>query len=195
MSEPLANPSGNLKADYETVVVGSGYGGAITAARLAERGQAVCLLERGREFPVGTFPDTGKDLAGNVRGSSKPLGLFDYYLMRDIDVLKGCGLGGTSLVNANVALRPDPEVFDDPRWPRLYRDLASSGRLAKYYEKAEEMLRVSPHPRALQLTKVQMIEKVADKLSDASFGPMRICVNFDVDGPNHDGVQQKPCID
>lgn len=195
MSELLANFSGNLQAEYATVVVGSGYGGAITAARLAERGQPVCLLERGREFPIGSFPDTGKDLAGNLRGSKRPLGLFDYYLMRDIDVLKGCGLGGTSLVNANVALRPDPEVFADPRWPRIYRDLAGSGELAKYYQKAEEMLRVRPRPLAEQLTKVQMIKKVADKLSDIKFGAMNVCVNFDVDGPNHVGVEQKPCID
>jgi cholesterol oxidase len=195
MSELLSNASGKLQAEYRTVVVGSGYGGAVTAARLAERGQPVCLLERGREFPVGTFPDTGEALAKNVRGGKRPLGLFDYYLCKDIDVLKGCGLGGTSLVNANVALPPDPEVFEDSRWPKIYRDLAASGQLWQYYRKAEQMLRAVPHPRAAQLTKVQMIEKVAAKLTGAKFGPMNIAVNFDVDGANHVGVQQKPCID
>jgi cholesterol oxidase len=195
MAAPLASAAGDLKDSYPTVVVGSGYGGAITAARLAERGQPVCLLERGREFAVGEFPDTGAALAGNLRTSRRPLGLFDYYLMRDIDVLKGCGLGGTSLVNANVALRPDPQVFADRRWPAAYRELAASGGLWPYYEKAEQMLRVGTHPRALQLTKVQMIKKVADKLQDIQFGPLNVCVNFDVDGPNHVGVEQKPCID
>lgn len=195
MAATLASAPGELKDDYRTVVIGSGYGGAITAARLAERGQPVCLLERGREFAVGDFPDTGAALAGNLRSSKRPLGLFDYYLMRDIDVLKGCGLGGTSLVNANVALRPDPEVFADLRWPAVYRRLAASGQLWPYYEKAERMLRVGPHPRAERLAKVQMIKKVADKLQDVQFGPLNLCVNFDVDGPNHVGVEQKPCID
>jgi cholesterol oxidase len=195
MAAPLSNAAGDLKSSYRTVVIGSGYGGAVTAARLAERGQPVCLLERGREFPVGSFPDTGEGLAGNVRRSQRPLGMFDYYLMHDIDVLKGCGLGGGSLVNAGVALRPDLEVLADPKWPKLYRELAGSGQLGQYFERAERMLRAVPHPRALELTKVQMVKKVADKLKDIEFGPMNICVNFDVDGPNHVGVEQKPCID
>src|SRR5258708_4856223 len=101
MSEPLANSSGQLRSEYETIVVGSGYGGAITAARLAESGRPVCLLERGREWIPGDFPDTGEKLAGAVRRKGNPLGLLDYYLCKDIDVLKGSGLGGTSLVNAN----------------------------------------------------------------------------------------------
>ena len=195
MAERLSSSQGDLKDNYRTVVVGSGYGGAVTAARLAEHGQPVCLLERGREFPVGTFPDTLGNLAHNVRGSKKPLGMFDYYLMRDIDVLKGCGLGGGSLVNAGVAIRPDPEVFADPRWPRRYRELAASGEIWKYYQKAETMLAAKQHPRGLQLTKVQKIKEVADTLRDGRFGLMNICVNFDVDGRNHVGVEQKPCID
>ncbi len=195
MSELLADASGTLKDEYPTVVIGSGYGGAITAARLAERGLPVCLLERGQEWHPGDFPDSLRKLAGNIRNKKHPLGYIDYYLCNDIDVLKGSGLGGTSLINANVALRPDPELFDNQSWPRLYRDLAASGELWKYYEKAEEMLRVRPHPNALQLTKVQMIEKRAQQVPDGNkFWPMPIAVNFDVDGPNHVGVLQKPCI-
>ncbi|HVT60581.1 MAG TPA: GMC family oxidoreductase [Thermoanaerobaculia bacterium] len=194
MSEHLANSSGQLRSEYETIVVGSGYGGAITAARLAESGRPVCILERGREWIPGDFPDTGEKLAGAVRRKGNPLGLFDYYLCKDIDVLKGSGLGGSSLVNANVALRPDPEAFADPRWPKLYRDLAASGELWAYYQRAEQMLHVGPHPKALELTKVQMIQKATAKLTDYKFGPLNIAVNFDVDGPNHVGVQQKKCI-
>src|SRR6476659_11244576 len=98
MNEPLASPAEQRKDEYATIVVGSGYGGAITAARLAEAGRPVCLLERGREWIPGEFPDTGKGLAAAVRRKSNPLGLFDYYLCKDIDVLKGSGLGGTSLI-------------------------------------------------------------------------------------------------
>src|SRR5215210_7012498 len=145
MTERLAKSPGERKDQYETVVIGSGYGGAITAARLAERGLPVCLLERGREWQPGEFPDTLAGLAGSVRNKHHPLGYVDYYLCQEIDVLKGSGLGGTSLINANVALRPDPDLFEDPRWPRLYRGLAASGELWRYYQRAEEMLRVRPH--------------------------------------------------
>jgi cholesterol oxidase len=195
MNAALANPSGELKEEYATVVVGSGYGGAVTAARLAERGLPVCLLERGREWRVGEFPDTFREIAGSVRNKKRPLGLLDYYFCQDIDVIKGSGLGGTSLINANAALRPDADLFDDRRWPKLYRDLADSGQLWGYYQRAEDMLRVKPHPRGLELTKVQALKKRADQLQDHEFGLVNVNVNFDVDGPNHVGVLQKPCID
>jgi cholesterol oxidase len=192
--ERISKSPEELRGEYETVVIGSGYGGAITAARLAERGLPVCLLERGREWHPGDFPDTLAGLAGSARNKKNPLGYVDYYFCKDIDVLKGSGLGGTSLINANVALRPDPELFEDPRWPRLYRDLAASGEIWKYYQRAEEMLRVKPHPKALELTKVQMVQKGAEQLTDDKFWPVPIAVNFDVDGLNHVGVPQKPCI-
>jgi len=59
----LANPRSQLAFDYDAIVVGSGYGGAILAARLAERGKRVCLLERGREWAPGDFPTDEKSLA------------------------------------------------------------------------------------------------------------------------------------
>src|SRR5438046_10671469 len=88
------------------------------------------------------------DLPGAHVGSRT--GLYDLRVNDDINVFVGCGLGGTSLVNANVALRPDPRVFDDPRWPReLREDL--HGRLAEGYGRAEEMLRPVPYPETLPL--------------------------------------------
>ena len=191
----LASPAAELPGELHTVIVGSGYGGAVTAARLAEAGRPVALLERGKEWPIGSFPDTGKELRRSLRKKKNPLGLFELYLCRDIDVLKGCGLGGGSLINASVAIRPDREAFDDPRWPAGVRRLAASGDLWRYYERAEAMLAAGPHPRALQLTKVQRVEQRAKELTDADFGPMPIAVNFTVDGENAVGVAQKPCID
>jgi cholesterol oxidase len=183
-----------LGSEYTTVVVGSGYGGAITAARLAERGQPVAILERGKEWHPGDFPDTLSGLGGAIRNRKHPLGYVDYYFCDGIDVLKGSGLGGTSIVNANVAMRPDMELFDDPRWPKVYQDLAASGDFGKYYHRAEEMLRVKPHPNALNLGKVKALQKIAGSLTDNKFWPVPIAVNFDVDGKNHVGVDQKPCI-
>ncbi|MEM7354576.1 MAG: GMC family oxidoreductase [Acidobacteriota bacterium] len=196
MWERLSNSAGQLKDEYQTVIVGSGYGGSVIAARLAEQGHSVCLLERGKEWQPGDFPDSFKELAGNVRSKGNPLALIDYYLCDDIDVLKGNGLGGTSLLNLNVAYRPDREFFEDPRWPSTYRGLGDSGEIWKYYQRAESVLRPNHHPRWSELTKVQRVKQRFDELTDAQFGPVNITVNFDLDGEkNAQGVTQYPCID
>ncbi len=194
MTRLLSDASGALRDEYSTVIIGSGYGGAISAARLAEKGHSVCVLERGKEWEVGEFPDTFVEIAKSPRLKSNPLGLIDYYLCKDIDVLKGSGLGGGSLINLNVAFRPDQEFFDDPRWPKVYRDLAESGEIWNFYQRAEEMMRANPHPDLAERTKYQMLGKRAAQLKDAKFGPANLTVNFDLDGPNHVGVEQKPCI-
>src|SRR5262245_62394447 len=91
------------KPAYDFLIIGSGYGGAISAARLATTNLApkptVCVLERGREWEVGKFPDSLDDAVAQYRSPLNPLGLYDLYNFRDISVIKGSGLGGTSLVN------------------------------------------------------------------------------------------------
>jgi cholesterol oxidase len=190
----LTRPWGQRKPQYDFVVVGSGYGGAIAAARLAganlPRPVSVCLLERGREWPVGTFPDTWEKVLPAWRSEVNPLGLYEMVTGRDISVIKGSGLGGTSLVNANVAIVPAPEVFGLARWPRsLTRDA-----LLPYYERARAVLDAAPHPRAGQLLKVQALDRRAQQIGDAAF-PLDLAVNFAVDGVNAHGVAQVPCID
>src|SRR5581483_11462507 len=100
----LATPWEQRKTAYDFVVIGSGYGGAISAARLASANlnpkRSVCLLERGKEYPVGSFPETMGDVLGATRGDLNPLGLYELLNYPDITVIKGSGLGGTSLINA-----------------------------------------------------------------------------------------------
>jgi cholesterol oxidase len=80
---------------YDFVIVGSGYGGSITAARIASATgiprQKVCILERGKEWPVGEFPDTIGGYLTNLRTELTPLGLYEARAYRDITVIKGCG--------------------------------------------------------------------------------------------------------
>ena len=110
----LAKPITEIKDIYDVVVVGSGYGGAIAASRLARMNiGSVALLERGDELHPGEYPDTAakgiEQFQVSAPGFHKGRGteLFDLHVGKGINVLTGCGLGGTSLINANVALKAD----------------------------------------------------------------------------------------
>ena len=199
MSFPLSTDHSQLKEQWNVVIIGSGYGGSIMAARLAQAGVTdVCVLERGKEWLPGDFPDSLSGLGDNFRFSNLPrnrLGLFDYMVNGEIDVLRGNGLGGTSLINANVAIRPDNEFFEMAHWPDEIRNLFNSGDIWTYYTRAEAALRVVPHPRGMDLRKVQALKKRADQLPDHDFGLLKLAVNHQFDGPNDAGIEQKPCID
>src|SRR5687768_984639 len=107
-----------MRTSYDAIVVGSGFGGGIAACRLAEADKSVCLLERGREFGRDDFIE-GPEEAGRLiwHQRANPGGLFDVRLMRDVVVITAAGVGGGSLVYANVQLRAPPDVFADERWP------------------------------------------------------------------------------
>ena len=190
----LGTDFGQRKSAYDYIIVGSGYGGAIFAARLASASlnpkPSVCLLERGREWPVGKFPDDTAGVLGALRSDLNPLGLYEFINYQDISVIKGSGLGGTSLVNANVAIIPDPEVFAQTNWPRtITRD-----GLMPYYLRARQVLASSPHPHAMDLAKVQALDRRAMEFGSHAY-PLNINVNFSIDGKNPYGVEQKPCTD
>jgi len=138
----LARPSAQRKAEYDVVIIGSGYGGGVSAARLTEGGKkkSVCLLERGRELRAGDFPTEPWQLATELRTPLTPLGLIEFVDAGDIETVVGNGLGGTSLINANVMLRPEAGVFKEAAWPKNLPDLTP------YYERAEKMLQPTPHP-------------------------------------------------
>src|SRR5215470_19497466 len=130
----LARSLDRLKPRYDVIVVGSGYGGGVAASRLARAGKRVAVLERGREFLTGEFPSRFPDLRGEMQLTGKrlrigsPTGLYDVHFGEDMHVLIGCGLGGGSLINAGVALRPDDRVFADEVWPG---QIAQDGLLAE----------------------------------------------------------------
>ena len=193
----LSLPIGNLKDHYSVVVIGSGYGGGIAASRLARAGQKVCVLERGREFQPGEYPDTLMEMMAEVQIDTprakigSRTGLYDLHLNDDMNVFSGCGLGGTSLVNANVSLPAEPRVLEDPRWPLAFRqDLGT--RLKDGYERAKEMLKPVPYPKnAPELPKLHALEKSAAAMGQEFYRPP-INVTFK-DGVNHVGVPQQAC--
>jgi cholesterol oxidase len=140
-----------VEASYDAIVVGSGFGGGIAACRLAEAGRRVCVLERGRRFGRDDFPGRPEE-AGRLiwHPAANPGGLFDVRLMRDLVVITAAGVGGGSLVYANVQLRAPADVFDDPRWPAAI----DAQTLEPWYARTEEALQPRPTPAEPALRKV-----------------------------------------
>jgi cholesterol oxidase len=193
----IARPLGEMADHYDAVVVGSGYGGGIAASRLARMGYRVALLERGVERLPGQsppeFPDTPAEAAHETQvhtpdlSTGRATALFDFRVGKEMNVLIGCGLGGTSLINANVALEADPRVFDDPVWPIRFPD----ADLTRGYERARAMLRPQPYPDAVGLNKLRAMERSAEAFGVPLDRPP-INVAFE-SGHNEAGVWQRAC--
>src|SRR4029077_10047208 len=125
-----------MARSYDAVRVGAGFGGGVPACRLAEAGQRVCVLERGKRWRPEDFisePSQAPEVLWHQ--SLNPEGLFDVRLMRDVSVITAAGVGGGSLVYANVQLRAPEDVFDHG-WPAAL-DYAV---LDPWYDRTEEAL-------------------------------------------------------
>lgn len=200
MQKKISLPPSKIKSSYEVVIIGSGYGGAISASRLSRAGRNVCVLERGKEFLAGDFPDTFSESTKQMQvhnGQNQLLSqtaLFDFHVHKDITVLVGCGLGGTSLINANVSILPEDRLFDDIKWPvelrNEFKDKTSN--LHKAYSLAFDMLKARQLPEKYAPAKLNALKFSAEHTGQ-KFERTKINVNFDYNGPNHVGVEQRPC--
>ncbi|GAA3908968.1 GMC oxidoreductase [Actinoplanes auranticolor] len=130
--------------DYDIVVVGSGFGGSVTALRLTEKGYRVGVLEAGRRFTPETLPRTSWDLRAFLWAPALGLrGMQRITLLKDIIVLSAAGVGGGSLVYANTLYQPPAAFFADPRWAGI-TDWARE--LEPHYAQASRMLGVTVQP-------------------------------------------------
>jgi cholesterol oxidase len=186
------------KRNYDFVVVGTGYGGSVMAARLAALAPhaAVCVLERGKEWRAGTFPDQPTELFSSVRNAANPGGLFVLNNYPGATLLKASGIGGGSLIDAGVATAPDESIWKHPAWPVAVREDHANGQLEAFYARARNVLGVAPHPRAGQVGKA---EALVNSLTQLPGAPARVeapglAINWTVDGPNPYGVSVRPCI-
>ena len=120
--------------------MGAGFGGAVSALRLSQAGRSVCVLERGRNFrdQDRPFPEAKEDYPKLLWTDTQD-GHIDVRLYKDIAVVVGSGLGGGSLVYANVHYRPDEEIFTEGGWPGEVRNRQV---LEPYYARVADMLKI-----------------------------------------------------
>jgi cholesterol oxidase len=132
-----------LSHDYDWLVIGSGFGGSVSALRLAEKGYSVGVLECGRRFRDGELPRSTWDLRRYFWAPRIGLrGIFRLSIFKDVSVVSGSGVGGGSLGYANTLYVPPSDFFEDSQWGDL-EDWEST--LAPHYETAQRMLGVVVH--------------------------------------------------
>jgi cholesterol oxidase len=167
--------SSDSTLDVDVAVVGSGFGGSVTALRLAEKGYRVAVLESGRRFGPDDYPTTSWDLRRFLWFPRVGLnGIQRMALLRDVLVVSGAGVGGGSLVYANTLYRPLDAFYDDPQWADItdWHD-----ELDPFYDQAERMLGVTEVP--FETTADRLLAEVADELGvGASYHPTRVGVVF-----------------
>jgi cholesterol oxidase len=183
------------KDAYQAIVLGTGFGGAVAACRLAQAGVDVAVLERGLRYPRGAFPrhPVRHDLMSWHHG-----GPYDVRLLNDVMVVQGAGYGGGSLIYANVQIRPPADAFGDG-WPTGY----SRSTLDPYYDLVAYMLDITPvdeDPETGEVPpKTRLMERAVDRLGRGaqSFRP-NIAVRFEGadESPteNKFGALQSGCV-
>lgn len=130
--------------DYDYIVIGSGFGGSVSALRLAQKGYRVAVIEKGKRYRPEDFPKTSWNLRKFLW--MPQIGLYGIQMLtlfKHVLVLHGGGVGGGSLVYANQLLVPLDEVFAKPEWgPGDWKE-----KLAPHYDEAKRMLGANPSPR------------------------------------------------
>ncbi|NKQ27407.1 GMC family oxidoreductase [Streptomyces galbus] len=137
-------PAADDAHDYDVIVVGSGFGGSVTALRLTEKGYRVGVLEAGRRFTRETLPKNSWDLKNYLWAPKLGMyGIQRIHLLGNVMVLAGAGVGGGSLNYANTLYVPPTAFFEDPQW----RDITDwQEELKPYYDQARRMLGVRLNP-------------------------------------------------
>ena len=195
------------KFDHDAIVIGSGFGGAVSACRLAEAGQRVLVLERGRRWTPDTYPRAPGDAWLWRQDQPEHFnGWADLRTFSDMWVAAGAGVGGGSLIYANVSVEAKPEVFD-AKWPAGI----NHPTLKPYYDRVAHMMGVQVLPDNQLTARYRLMQEGAEKCGwgdrfhkvplavsfDPGFDPERAPARDDshsVPFTNIHGVQQGTCV-
>jgi cholesterol oxidase len=160
---------------YDWVIVGSGFGGSVSAHRLTQKGYKVLVIEKGRRFADDDFPKTNWDLKRWMWNPALGLkGIFQMSFMKHMTVLHGVGVGGGSLVYANTLPTPKSAFFESGSWSTL-KDWETE--LGPHYATAKRMLGATPNPLVTKGDHV-MKEIAQDMGREEHFHPTEVAVYF-----------------
>lgn len=178
-----------MQHDYDYIIVGSGFGGSVSALRLTEKGYRVLVIEKGRRWKPEAFPETNWNLR---RWLWLPMfrfrGIFKMTIMRHVGILSGVGVGGGSLMYANTLPRPRETFFKSGSWSGL---ADWKKEMEPHYKEAERMLGSAENPGLYDSD--EALRSVAGKFGKSdSFEPTRVAVFFgepeqEVPDPYFDG--------
>jgi cholesterol oxidase len=148
---------------YDFVVVGSGFGGSVSAMRLAQKGYRVAVLEAGKRYRAEDFAKSNWDVRRYFWAPRlRCFGIQNITLLKGVMVLHGAGVGGGSLVYANTLMVPHPGVFEDPGWKR---GVDFGRELAPHYDTARRMLGVTTNPALMEGE--EALRRVSERLGGA----------------------------
>ncbi|HUL74817.1 MAG TPA: GMC oxidoreductase [Vicinamibacterales bacterium] len=180
-------------ADADVIVIGSGFGGAVTSCRLAQAGASVIVLERGREWGPDTFPRKPTDpWVFDPANPAARNGWFDMRIFPHMTVATGAGVGGGSLVYANISVEAKRDSFDAGWPPEITYDA-----LAPHYAEVGRMMEIAPVPQPQWPARTKLLKEAAEA---AGWGPrfrtLGTAVRYDpawsYDLPNpHDPARSK----
>jgi cholesterol oxidase len=194
--------------DFDLIVIGSGFGGAITACRLAEKGyKRVLILERGRRWDRTTYPRGPEDpWIWNHEHPESENGWLDLRVFERMSVAQGAGVGGGSLIYANISCEPRSDIFQEG-WPKeiTYQELKP------HYDAVARFMNVQPVPTNQWPVRTNLMKEAADAIGEGGrFKQLELAVTFDPKWTYHEpdphnfnksvrftnpqGVEQGTCV-
>ncbi len=173
-----------MEPDYDVLIIGSGFGGSVSALRLTEKGYRVGVLEAGRRFADVDFAKTSWDLRKFLWAPRLGCyGIQRIHLLRNVMILAGAGVGGGSLNYANTLYVPPEQFFNDPQWKNITDWRAE---LTPHYEQAKRMLGVVTNPTFTDADRI--MKEVADDMGVGdTFVATPVGVFFGPDGQKAPG--------
>jgi cholesterol oxidase len=173
-----------MRPDYDVLIIGSGFGGSVTALRLTEKGYRVGVLEAGRRYNDDEFAKTSWNLRKFLWAPKLGMyGIQRIHLLRNVMILAGAGVGGGSLNYANTLYVPPDPFFNDPQWKNITDWRAE---LMPHYDQAQRMLGVVTNPTFTDADRI--MKEVADDMGVGdTFVPTPVGVFFGPDGQKTPG--------
>ncbi|HEX4750082.1 MAG TPA: GMC family oxidoreductase [Bryobacteraceae bacterium] len=164
--------------DFDVVVIGSGFGGAITGCRLAEAGYRVLILERGRRWDKTSYPRAPGDMwLWNPKCPQNEHGWLDLRVFTHMSVATGAAVGGGSLIYANISCEAPPAIFKNGWPPEITYDV-----LKPYYDTVATFMNVQPVPVNQWPNRTKLMKEGAEAIGAGDrFRPLELAVTFDPD--------------